>query len=50
MGSVIFSGMSGSAIADAGGLGILEVKAMKEDGYKASFAGALTCDGHVRMR
>ena len=28
MGSVIFSGMSGSAIADAGGLGILEVKAM----------------------
>jgi len=43
MGSVIFSGMSGSAIADAGGLGILEVKAMKEDGYKASFAGALTC-------
>ena len=42
-GSVIFSGMSGSAIADAGGLGILEVKAMKEDGYKASFAGALTC-------
>ncbi|MSP50689.1 MAG: TRAP transporter large permease [Alphaproteobacteria bacterium] len=43
IGSVIFSGMSGSAIADAGGLGILEVKAMKEDGYKASFAGALTC-------
>ena len=43
MGSVIFSGMSGSAIADAGGLGILEVKAMREDGYKASFAGALTC-------
>jgi tripartite ATP-independent transporter DctM subunit len=43
MGSVIFSGMSGSAIADAGGLGILEVKAMREDGYKPAFAGALTC-------
>ena len=35
--------MSGSAIADAGGLGILEIKAMKEDGYPVEFAGALTC-------
>jgi tripartite ATP-independent transporter DctM subunit len=26
-----------------GGLGLLEIKAMKEDGYPASFAGALTC-------
>jgi len=43
MGSLIFSGMSGSAIADAGGLGILEVKAMKAEGYPAPFAGALTC-------
>jgi tripartite ATP-independent transporter DctM subunit len=42
-GSLIFSGMSGSAIADAGGLGLLEVKAMREDGYPADFAGALTC-------
>lgn len=42
-GSLIFSGMSGSAIADAGGLGLLEIKAMKEDGYPADFAGALTC-------
>jgi tripartite ATP-independent transporter DctM subunit len=41
--SLIFSGMSGSAIADAGGLGLLEIKAMKEDGYPAEFAGALTC-------
>ncbi len=43
LGSLIFSGMSGSAIADAGGLGILEIKAMKEDGYPVEFAGALTC-------
>jgi tripartite ATP-independent transporter DctM subunit len=43
MGSLIFSGMSGSAIADAGGLGLLEIRAMKQDGFPASFAGALTC-------
>src|SRR3954464_1680752 len=33
LGSLIFSGMSGSAVADAGGLGVLEIKAMREDGY-----------------
>jgi len=43
LGSLIFSGMSGSAIADAGGLGVLEIKAMKEDGFPAEYAGALTC-------
>jgi tripartite ATP-independent transporter DctM subunit len=43
LGSLIFSGMSGSAIADAGGLGTLEIKAMKEDGYPVEYAGALTC-------
>ncbi|MFO1324156.1 MAG: TRAP transporter large permease [Burkholderiales bacterium] len=43
MGSLIFSGMSGSAIADAGGLGVLEIRAMKEDGYPEDFSGALTC-------
>jgi tripartite ATP-independent transporter DctM subunit len=43
LGSVIFSGMSGSAVADAGGLGVLEIKAMKEDGFPEEFAGALTC-------
>ena len=30
--SLIFSGMSGSAIADAGGLGQLEIKAMRDEG------------------
>ncbi len=45
LGSLIFSGMSGSAIADAGGLGLLEIKAMKEDGYPAEFAGR----AHLRV-
>ncbi len=40
--SVIFAGMSGSAIADAGGLGTVEMKAMKESGYDDYFAGAVT--------
>ncbi|PJG82804.1 TRAP transporter large permease subunit, partial [Caviibacterium pharyngocola] len=31
--SLIFSGMSGSALADAGGLGQLEIKAMRDAGY-----------------
>lgn len=40
--SVIFSGMSGSAVADAGGLGAMEIKAMREAGYAPAFAGAVT--------
>ena len=33
IGSVIFAGMSGTAIADAAGLGTIEIKAMKDHGY-----------------
>ena len=33
IGSVIFSGMSGTAIADAAGIGTIEIKAMKDHGY-----------------
>jgi tripartite ATP-independent transporter DctM subunit len=40
--SVIFAGMSGSAVADAGGIGALEIKAMKDDGYDAETAAAIT--------
>lgn len=40
--SVIFAGMSGSAIADAGGLGTVEMKAMREAGYDDYFSGAVT--------
>jgi tripartite ATP-independent transporter DctM subunit len=40
--SVIFSGMSGSAAADAGGLGAIELKAMKEAGFDEAFSLAVT--------
>jgi tripartite ATP-independent transporter DctM subunit len=42
MASLIFSGMSGSAVADAGGLGSVLIPAMEKDGYRRSFASALT--------
>src|SRR4026208_1042039 len=37
-GSVIFAGMSGTAVADAGGLGTIEIKAMRDHGYDLDFA------------
>ena len=40
--SVIFAGMSGSAVADAGGVGTLEIKAMRDEGYDAETAAAIT--------
>ena len=40
--SVIFAGMSGSAIADTGGLGAIELKAMKDGGYEEDFSLAVT--------
>ncbi len=40
--SIIFSGMSGSAIADTGGLGAIELEAMKEGGYDEDFSLAVT--------
>ena len=40
--SIIFSGMSGSAVADAGGLGLVEMNAMKDQGYEPKFAAAVT--------
>ncbi len=40
--SVIFSGMSGSAIADTGGLGAIELEAMKKGGYDDDFSLAVT--------
>jgi tripartite ATP-independent transporter DctM subunit len=42
IGSVIFSGMSGTAIADAAGLGTIEIKAMKDHGYDTEFAVGVT--------
>ncbi len=42
LGSVIFAGMSGTAIADAAGLGTIEIKAMKDHGYETEFAVGVT--------
>jgi tripartite ATP-independent transporter DctM subunit len=42
LGSLIFAGMSGSAVADAAGLGAVEIKHAKAAGYKPEFAAALT--------
>ena len=40
--SVFFAGTSGSAVADAGGLGTLEIKAMTDEGYSPDIAAAVT--------
>ncbi len=41
--SMIFSGMSGAAVADAAGLGLIEIKAMIDGGYERKFTAAITC-------
>ncbi len=40
--SLIFSGMSGAAVADAAGLGQVEFKAMRDKGYDERFSAAIT--------
>lgn len=40
--SVIFAGMSGAAVADAGGLGTIEIEAMRKAGYDDDFSCAIT--------
>ncbi|MFN3145451.1 MAG: TRAP transporter large permease [Paracoccaceae bacterium] len=45
--SLFFSGMSGSALADAGGLGKMEIEAMREAGYDDDFAGAVTASSSL---
>jgi tripartite ATP-independent transporter DctM subunit len=40
--SLIFAGMTGSALAEASGLGVLEIAQMKKEGYDVPFASALT--------
>ncbi len=40
--SVIFAGMSGTAVSDAGGLGSIEIQAMKEHGFDNDFACCVT--------
>ena len=45
--SMIFSGMSGSALADAAGPGKLEVDMMVKAGYAPGFAGALSATSAI---
>ena len=40
--SIIFAGMSGAAVADAGALGNIEIKAMRDAGYDADFSLGIT--------
>jgi tripartite ATP-independent transporter DctM subunit len=40
--SIVFAGMSGAAVADAGGLGKIEIKAMREAGYDVDFSVGIT--------
>ncbi|MFP6871575.1 MAG: TRAP transporter large permease [Nitrospinota bacterium] len=40
--SIIFAGMSGSALADAAGLGRVEIEGMTKEGYDKPFSAAVT--------
>lgn len=42
MASMIFAGISGAAVADASGLGLVEIEAMKKAGYDKDFAVGVT--------
>ncbi|MCZ8185867.1 MAG: TRAP transporter large permease [Beijerinckiaceae bacterium] len=46
-GSLVFAGMSGSALADIGGIGRIEIDAMKEKGYNRAFAAAVTSSSAI---
>ena len=45
--SVIFSGMSGAAVADVGGLGAIEVRAMREAKYDDDFSIGITAASSI---
>ncbi len=47
LGSLIFAGMTGSAIADASGLGKMEIEAMNKEGYDPGFSCAMTASSAV---
>ncbi|MDR0539965.1 MAG: TRAP transporter large permease [Spirochaetaceae bacterium] len=47
MASIIFSGMSGSAVADAAGLGQIEHKAMVDDGYEPAVSASLVAASSI---
>lgn len=45
--SMLFATMSGNAVADAGGLGLVEITMMKKAGYKEEFAAGLTAASSI---
>ena len=45
--SMIFAGMSGVAQADAAGLGVVEVNAMKKEGFDVAFAAAVSASSAI---
>jgi tripartite ATP-independent transporter DctM subunit len=47
IGSLFFGGITGSAVADCAGIGNLVIRAMRERGYPADFACALTVSSSV---
>ena len=40
--SMLFSGMSGSSVADASGMGVVEMEMMEKGGYDKKFSAAIT--------
>lgn len=48
VGSMMFGGVSGSALADIAALGPVEIDMMKRDGYKPEFSAALTVSSAVQ--
>ena len=47
LGSLIFSGMSGTAVVDAAGLGQIEIDAMTKSGYSKKFSSACTAASSI---
>lgn len=47
LGSLFFAGMTGSAVADATGLGMIEIEAMRKEGYDDGFSCAITATSAV---
>lgn len=48
VGSMMFGGVSGSALADISALGPVEMDMMKKDGYEGDFAAAVTVSSAIQ--
>lgn len=45
--SMIFAGVSGAAVADVAGLGIIEIRAMEKKGYEKNYSAAITLSSAI---